>query len=41
MDPLRCPNKLGDGVTSLFDMAFLPETMNWINWVKTIPSYQV
>jgi ABC-type multidrug transport system fused ATPase/permease subunit len=26
---------------SLFDLSFLPDQLTWVNWLKTVPEYQV
>lgn len=37
VDPLKIPNKVGGEVPTLFELAFVKESVSWIPWSKTVP----
>jgi len=39
-EPKKLPVKLPEH-TSLFDLCYLPENLQWTNWLKTVPEYHV
>jgi len=41
VNPTKIPNKVGNDIGNLFDLAYVKDTVTWMPWTKTVPTYVV
>lgn len=40
-EPIKFKTNLGSDYQSLFDLSFIVDECRWLNWMKTVPAYEV
>lgn len=41
VQPMKVPNKVGNDIPTLFELSFQKDSLAWMPWTKTIPTYVV